>query len=161
MVEAAGGGTLRFLVDHMLQKLGRYLRIVGLDAAEGGGRTHELIRRADAEGRVFLTRNTHLGEQYPVPERWLLLRSDDPVQQLREVVAAFGVDPRAALFTRCIRCNVALADEPDPGPAVPERVRRRYTRFFRCPSCGTVFWHGSHVANTCRKLGLAPPSAEP
>jgi uncharacterized protein with PIN domain len=30
--------------------------------------------------------------------------------------------------------------------------------FYTCPQCGTVFWKGSHVRNTCRKLRL--PSAE-
>jgi uncharacterized protein with PIN domain len=40
---------------------------------------------------------------------------------------------------------------------VVEAVRARHRLFFTCPSCGTVFWRGSHVENTCRKLGLEPP----
>ena len=36
----------RFMVDHMLIKLGKYLRILGYDAAwDDGVRTHELILR--------------------------------------------------------------------------------------------------------------------
>jgi len=34
--------------------------------------------------------------------------SDDPVAQLAEVERAFGIEPAARFFTRCIRCNVAL-----------------------------------------------------
>jgi uncharacterized protein with PIN domain len=153
----------RFLVDHMLIKLGKYLRIVGLDAAYVGGvRTHELIARANEERRAFLTRNTRLADQYPPADRVLVLREVDPVAQLAAVLEAFGVDPHAGLFSRCIRCNVELeelaelAELGDDAAHVPPRVRARHERFWRCPACATVFWRGTHVENTCRKLGLRP-----
>ena len=150
----------RFLADHMLIKLGKYLRIVGLDAALAADlRTHELIARANEQGRVFLTRNTRLADQYPPVDRLLVVREDDPVAQLAVVLAAFGVDPRARLFSRCIRCNVELeelAELGDEVARVPPRVRARHERFWRCPSCATVFWRGTHVQNTCRKLGIRP-----
>ena len=80
---ASGAGPARFLVDHMLIKLGRYLRIVGLDADyRAGVSTHELILRANDEERVFLTRNTRLDDQVPRPERVLVLGGNDPVEQL-------------------------------------------------------------------------------
>ena len=148
----------RFLVDHMLVKLGAYLRIVGCDAAyHPGERTHELIRRADLEERVFLTRNTHIPEQYPQPHRMVLLPQEDPVQQLHTVLGLFSIDPHERLFTRCIRCNVDLEfveGRESLAGRVPERVLLRYERFWRCPACETVFWRGTHVQNTCRKLGL-------
>jgi len=69
---------------------------------------------------------------------------------------------QTGLFSRCIRCNVELGAVKDK-QAVAERVHpnvlSRHERFFACPRCGTIFWHGSHVANTCRKLGLPPPAA--
>jgi len=162
---APGEAAPRFLVDHMLVKLGKYLRIVGLDAAYvAGPRTRELIALADREGRVFLTRNTRLAHQGPLPGRVQVVREDDPVSQLAAVLAAFGVDPRARLFSRCIRCNVELeelAELGDEAARVPPRVRARHARFWRCPSCATVFWRGTHVENTCRKLGIRfrPPGA--
>jgi uncharacterized protein with PIN domain len=148
----------RFLVDHMLIKLGAYLRILGLDAAyDAKPRTHALIERANAEGRVFVTRNTRLADQYPAPDQVLVVESSDPVRQLAEVVEACALDPEARLFSRCIRCNVALEELAELGERaarVPERVRERYDRFWRCPACDTTFWRGTHVANTRRKLGL-------
>ena len=146
------------MVDHMVAKLGKYLRIIGCDAEwDLGLRTHELITRANAEGRVFLTRNTHLGEQYPLPAQHLLLVGTDPAQQLRLVLDALGIDPLERLFSRCIRCNVELEALADPRQAegkVHPNVLKRYDTFFTCPRCATIFWHGTHVRNTCRKLGL-------
>ena len=153
-----GAGPARFLVDHMLIKLGKYLRIVGLDADyRAGVGTHGLIRRANDEQRVFLTRNTRLADQVPRPERVLVLGENDPVEQLWAVLRAFSIDPHARLFSRCVRCNVELdevADLAAEAERIPPRVRERHERFWRCPCCATVFWRGTHVANTRRKLGL-------
>ncbi len=149
------------MVDHMLIKLGKYLRILGYDAAwEKNLRTHELILLANHEGRIFLTRNTKLNYQYPQPARVLVVNSADPVQQLSSVIAMTGLDPYRGLFSRCVRCNVplcAVADKREIGSSVHPNVYLRHDIFFRCPCCGTVFWHGSHVANTCAKLGLKLP----
>ena len=153
------------MVDHMVRKLGTYLRILGYDAEwDAALRTHELIARANAEGRVFLTRNTRLPYQYPEAKRAQVLRVSDPVEQLREVVGAWGLDTRAPLFSRCLRCNVeleAVADKRAIRDRVHPNVYARFERFTRCPRCGTVFWKGTHVANTCRKLGLEPPRQAP
>lgn len=153
---------LRFLVDGMLVRLGKYMRCLGYDTTwDLGASTRALARRAADEDRVFLTRNTRLGSEIAPPPRWLALASDDPVAQLGEVERALGLELAAGLFTRCIRCNVELrAATPDEVLAgVLGAVRERHRQFFTCPSCGSVFWHGSHVANTCRKLGLEPPHA--
>ena len=153
---------IRFAVDRMLVKLGTYLRILGYDAEwRPSGRTHELIREANASGRVFVTRNRRIPQEYPRPERMLLVESTDPVRQLTEVVRGAGLDPQRFLFTACIRCNVALHTVPDKAEIrdrVHPNVYEGYGAFYRCPSCGTVFWHGSHVRNTCRKLGLPLPA---
>jgi len=151
----------RFVVDGMVVRLGKYLRCLGYDAEwERGTGTRALARRARAEERVLLTRNTRLGTEIEPPPRWLALASEDPVEQLREVERAFGLALEAHLFTRCIRCNVELRDAlpEEVGVRVCAAVRARHRLFFTCPACGTVFWRGSHVENTCRKLGLEPPA---
>ena len=154
----------RFTVDHMLIKLGKYLRILGYDAAwDSLLRTHELIRLANAEGRIFLTRNTRLPDQYPAPRQVLVLATTDPVEQLAQVASRFALDIEARLFTTCIRCNVPLDAVPDKREIearVHPNVYARFDQFYRCSRCGTVFWKGTHVRNTCRKLGLALPDSD-
>lgn len=146
----------------MLVKLAHYLRVLGIDAAcDPGASLATRIDRADADGRVFLTRNHRIRHQEREPKRMFLVASEDAVEQLREVVGEFRVDPQARLFSRCIRCNVELvAIEKDAALAkrVPERVFAAYRRFWTCPSCATIFWKGSHVRNTCTKLGLEDAS---
>lgn len=148
----------RFMVDHMLIKLGKYLRIIGCDAAwDQQIRTHALIARANAECRIFLTRNTHIAGQYPRPARLLILQEPDPVKQFERVLAEFRLDPQEKLFSKCIRCNVFLekiSDKEKVRAFVHPNVYARFDSFFTCPQCGTVFWKGTHIANTCRKLGL-------
>lgn len=150
---------MRFMVDHMVIKLGKYLRILGYDAIwDRKIRTHELITKANAECRVFLTRNTRLADQYPSPNRVFVLKETDPARQFRAVVSQFKLDTRARLFSKCIRCNLALdpvRDTESIRPLVHPNVYARNRQFFSCPKCHTVFWRGSHVRNTCRKLGLA------
>lgn len=163
---AARGGPAegpRFLVDGMAVKLGKYLRCLGYDAAwDVRARTRALARRAAAEGRVLLTRSTRVGFEVEPPPGWLRLESEDPVLQLRQVVEALGLDVGARLFTRCIRCNLELVrveDRERVAEHVPSRVFERHQTFFCCRGCGTVFWWGTHVERTCRKLGLPVPRA--
>jgi uncharacterized protein with PIN domain len=51
-------------------------------------------------------------------------------------------------------CN--LATEPVAREAVlaslPEKVRELETSFFRCPKCRKLYWTGSHVDNTVKKI---------
>lgn len=151
----------RFLVDGMLVRVGKYLRCLGYDATwDVRWTTREALRRAAAEGRVLVTANTRLGEDLPLPEDAIVLQDAEPHLQLARVLQRLALDPRAQLFTRCIRCNVPLEPVAEPA-SVRDRVApgvwARHRRYWTCPTCATVFWLGSHVANTCRKLGLVPP----
>ena len=150
-----------FMLDHMVVKLGKYLRILGYDAAwDTGVRTHDLIARANTEARVFVTRNTRLPHQYPEPRRLVRVTSPDAVEQLREIAGQLALDA-SGLFSKCIRCNVALEQvrhKEAARAAVHPNVFARYDVFHTCPCCGTVFWKGTHVRNTCAKLAPALPS---
>lgn len=156
---------MKFMVDHMLIKLGKYLRIAGYDAewdpstgTEQAMRTHELINRANAEGRVFLTRNTRLPDQYPAPNQCVYVAESDPVKQLHELAGSMGLDIKSRMFSKCIKCNVELAgvaDKREIEPMVHPNVYKRHDEFYRCPKCGTVFWKGTHVQNTLVKLGIS------
>ena len=146
----------------MLIKLARYLRCLGYDAQWGASESlASRIERADAEERVFLTRNHNVGHQQRRPKSVVFVRGDDPVEQVRQLIDELHLDPRPRMFTRCIRCNVRLTKLPKDqalAARVPERTFASYAHFYTCPSCGTIFWKGSHVRNTCRKLRLPDAS---
>ena len=102
------------MLAHMVIRLGKYLRIIGCDADwDLRLRTHELIRRANAEGRVFVTCNRRLPHQFPPAARVFTLAETDPVQQFALTLRTFGIDPLPRLFSQRIRCNVRLAPVTD------------------------------------------------
>jgi len=149
-------GRPRFWADAMLGGLARHLRALGYDTAwESPIDDADLVRRAVADGRILLTRDVGIGEEW-----WIgglvLLGSDDPLEQLREVAARFGVDDAAA-FTRCTRCNAVLepVSAEEAGDAVPPAVREANLPLMRCPGCGRVYWEGSHTRRMRETLGQA------
>jgi uncharacterized protein with PIN domain len=80
--------------------------------------------------------------------RWLrILSSEDPRQQLREVVHRFALAPLAHPFTRCSRCNEALleASLDEIAERVPPHVRATRRTYRRCPVCERVYWRGTHT----------------
>ena len=116
--------TPRFMADAMLGRLARWLRTLGYDTAyDDAIADAELVRTALAESRHILTRDRS------IPEEWrvggcLVLEADRPLEQLREVIRAFGLERPSRLFTRCRVCNSALvpAEEADVRDHVPAGV---------------------------------------
>jgi uncharacterized protein with PIN domain len=144
----------RFMVDVMLGGLARWLRILGYDAEYVPGiEDAELVKRAVDGGRIVLTRDRGLPAEWWV-DNCLLIDSDAPMDQLREVVDSFGLSTGDRLFTRCTICNEPL-QEMHAGEAervVPARVRESNDSFSRCPVCERIYWRGSHVDRMRRRL---------
>lgn len=144
----------RFVADKMLGRLARWLRILGCDVRSGANFSGEgLLAAARDEQRIVLTRDRRLvrGPQMPP---FLLIEDDGFRNQLRQVVSAFAIDPRATLFRRCVECNAEL-DEVEPTEAagkVPDFVLATQRRFRRCPHCRHLYWEATHVARVQREL---------
>jgi uncharacterized protein len=153
-----------FLVDTMLGRLARWLRVLGFDTRyEPTLDDRALVRLADAEGRVLVTRDRHLLRDLR-PAASLEVRSDVPIEQLRTVIERLSLAPPAELFMRCLVCNGVLRDvPPDEARALlPPRSRELPGPVRRCPGCGGVYWPGSHARRMRRTLeealaGWLPP----
>ena len=148
----------RFLADAMLGRLARWLRAIDADTLQLPLDTadREIVARAAAEGRVLLTRDRHLLRELR-PDRALAVRSDVPLQQLVEVVHAFDLRRPAEFLTRCLLCNTQLDVLPasEARAVVPPRSRDLPGIVRRCPSCGRVYWRGSHVRRMEAALSAA------
>ena len=153
-------GEPKFLCDVNVGKLGRWLRILGFDAAfMNPERDEELIVLARKEDRIILTTDRGITSR-PYVTRSLLIESRDYHEQLREVIGAFGLEPdEARIFSRCLVCNVAVqsAAKGQVETRVPHQAYSIHDQFSECPTCRRVYWPGSHLTNTLdalREMGI-------
>jgi uncharacterized protein len=138
---------LKFFADVMLGRLMRWLRALGIDTAwEDAIPDGELVRRALAENRYILTRDRRLPQDWRV-SNYLMLKSEDSLEQLREVVEHFNIKPPTELFTRCLMCNTLLrpANAEEIAAQVPPAILEQQSLFHFCPNCQKVYWSGSHT----------------
>lgn len=151
---------MKFLCDHMLGTLAKWLRFLGYDTAYPGPVDDgELKAMAVREDRVLLTRDFELSGRVPGA---VYLESDDLDVQFVQVVHMFRLTADGAL-SRCSVCNVpieAIAKEEAKGH-VPAAVFDRHREFWRCPECGRYYWPGSHFDRVLAKLREIDARANP
>lgn len=142
---AGGEEAPRFLADAMLGRLARWLRILGYDVEYSPGEDDTLLRQADREGRILLTRDTRLVRRHRLPPH-LFIQSDHVMEQLRQVVASLHLDPATPPSRRCIRCNTILEprSKDEVLGLVPEFVWSHHESFWGCPRCRRIYWAGTH-----------------
>jgi uncharacterized protein with PIN domain len=155
----------RFFVDAMLGKLARWLALLGYDAKFAGadGRSDlELLRVAQNEGRIFVTRDRRIPEVAGV--RKVVILHETLAEQLRQLVEELGLKPDAArLFSRCADCNEPLEtlNREEALPLVPPKVQTLDTPFWRCPRCARLYWNGTHTERIVKKIQAMGLSAQP
>ncbi len=136
----------RFLGDATVGKLVRKLRALGLDVA-WLKTTQKSVLKALAlrENRILLTRKKALQDLSQEGVQVHLLLTELPWQQVREILRVYR--PEIRPFHRCIECNTPLepvAREEARGK-VPYYTWRTHETFYRCPTCGRYYWHGTHL----------------
>jgi uncharacterized protein with PIN domain len=146
---------MKFLVDRMLGKLARELRMLGYDAIYYRGEdAHQLIHLARQEERIILTRNTKLIPK-KLEDRISTVTEDKPLLQLRELIQKGLISPdEENLFSRCLLCNALLDEIPreEAEGKVPDFILYEQKEFFRCPQCRRIYWQGTHQKNMQRRV---------
>lgn len=136
----------RFVLDVHLGRLATYLRMLGFDTRyENDADDPTLARVSAEEHRILLTRDRGLLKRGTVTHGYYV-RETNPERQLAEVCRRFDLAGAIAPFSRCLRCNGPLVAAPKATvlDRLPPRVRAEYDEFQACPSCGGVFWQGTH-----------------
>jgi hypothetical protein len=148
----------RFLADINVARLAKWLRALGYDATIGADLDDAgLVRQALGEGRTLLTKDTRLVQRGVAVKgilRVLLILHDGVREQLRQVVAELKLDVQEKSFSRCIRCYLPLesASREQVRERLPPYVYENQPRFTVCPSCGRVYWPGTHWRNMRAEL---------
>jgi hypothetical protein len=137
--------STRLIADVMLGRLAKWLRLLGYDTRyDNSADDLSLLRAAQAEGRVLLTRDRALARQRGVKAIWI--ETQDLLEQIRQVRQAVGLPPDGSL-TRCAICNVRLEpiDKAGVESRVPPYVLQTQEEFYHCPQCDRVYWAATHV----------------
>jgi len=139
-------------------KLAKWLRMIGYDALffEGSSDSH-MIATALAENRVILTRDTQIMRRRVVTSgrlRAILIQSDEPEQQMRQVMDTLKLDCQFQPFSICLECNQPLLErsKEEVKDLVPPYVFQTQSQYMECPACHRIYWRGTHWQAMTRKL---------
>jgi len=144
---------IAFMLDGSLNRLGRWLRCLGVDAETSSEGLGAAAAAASAAGRVLLTASL-TGQALQLRSSDVFYVGDPPAEaQLERVRANFRLAfDSAALLSRCASCNgvvatrLSAAQLADPGCAaaaqVPAHIRGSETEVWACDDCGKAYWVG-------------------
>lgn len=153
---------MRLLCDEMLQRLCRWLRAAGYDAAlpAPGAADKDVFQQALAHDRLLLTRDRGFLDRREARSRVFYFETTEIDAQARLLRDELGIDWLREPFSRCLLCNTPLERVEER-----ERPPKAVGALLRCPGCDKVFWEGSHVQRmrsrlACWASGRQPPLTE-
>ncbi len=147
--------SVKLLIDFMLGKLARELRVLGIDALyiekkDLTANPLSVLESAKQTGRIFLTRNTKL-KAYP---EVLFIRSEKAEEQVSQAIKHFNLQKEIKPFTRCLRCNQKLVSvaKDDVKGKVPFYIFQTKDKFACCLKCEKYYWEGTHLKNMRQRI---------
>jgi len=150
--------SLKFIVDQNVGRLVKWLRIMGYDTIFFNGSNDSLmIATALAEGRVILTRDTQIMRRRVVTKgllKAILIQSEYPQEQIRQVIETLNLDCLSRPFTLCLECNQPLVErsKEQVKDLVPPYVFKTQKQYMECPSCHRIYWRGTHWQAMTKRL---------
>ncbi len=130
------------VVDSMLGRLSRYLRMIGYEVEYvDNGKEDSYIVDISKENLV-ITMDKQLHERL---ENSILIKSFSPQEQLAELKGKLP-DPEHGFLDLCSKCGSVL-DIVKSKDGLPDYVNRNSGEIFYCRKCEKYYWHGSHTDN--------------
>jgi len=116
-----------------------------------------MVKQALAEDRIILTRDTGVMQRRAISSgrvRAVLVKSEEPEQQMRQLLILFHLKEQAKPFTLCLECNVPLESRSreEVTGRVPPYVFRTQMQYMECPNCRRIYWRGTHWEAMIRRL---------
>jgi uncharacterized protein len=140
---------LNFVLDGMLGKLARWLRMMGHDVKYSNNiDDNQLLAITKTESRILLTRDFALYQQAIGKNlEAYYVEGVNEAKRLSELANRFGIALDIDIEkSRCPKCNTQLKTVPKE--EIAEKVEKNtllyYDQFWLCPNCGAVYWQGAH-----------------
>ncbi|MEE8318015.1 MAG: Mut7-C RNAse domain-containing protein [Dehalococcoidales bacterium] len=156
--EAERSDYIKFTADHNVGKLARWLRMMGYDTIFFQGTDDsQMVVGALSEDRIVLTRYTQIIKRRVATSgrlKVILLQSDLPELQIRQVLSTLPIDAPPQPFSRCLECNQLLEEKSknQVENRVPPYVFKTQRQYMECPACHRLYWRGTHWEAMIRKL---------
>ena len=140
---------MKFIVDGMLGKLTRWLRMLGYNVKYSNKMDDsQLIAKAKREHRILLTRDLELYQQATAKGvQALYMEGKTEAERLAKLAQKFGINLEIDMAkSRCPKCNTRV--KPIPKEKVEGKVEKTtfsyYNEFWQCPKCEQIYWQGAH-----------------
>lgn len=157
--------ALKFVVDGMLGKLARWLRMMGHNVEYSNSMDDaQLLSLAKDEHRVLLTRDFELYQHAITKGLYAFyVEGGTEEERLVEIARCYGVRLEIDVnVSRCPKCNTPVRQiaKEETGERVEESTYRHYDEFWECPKCRQVYWQGAHWTRIRKTLEAAESSLE-
>ena len=142
-----------FLVDAMLGKLAKKLRLLGYDSFYSSNMEDDkILQLAKNENRILITKDVPLCHKAKKQEILAVqITNDDEIEQFLEIneKASFGKCTVGGGSSRCPVCNGKLQhiEKNDVYEKVPTGVFENMKDFWKCTKCEKIYWEGTHIKN--------------
>ena len=136
----------KFVLDIHLGKLAKYLRMLGFDSLyQNSYKDSEIIKTSLEQKRTILTRDVALLKNSEVTHGYWI-RSQDPKEQLKEVIKRSDMSKSIRPFFRCSDCNGIIKEVSKELilDKLQTGTKKYFNEFSQCTDCGKVYWQGSH-----------------
>ena len=122
-----------------------------------GSDDSQMVATALAENRVILTRDAQIMRRRVITNgqlRAILIHSDEPGQQIRQVVDTLKLNCQLKPFSICLECNQPLGErsKEEVKEMVPPYVFQTQNQYMECPICHRIYWRGTHWQAMTGKL---------
>jgi len=159
--------NMKFLVDSMLGKLTRFLRIFGYDTIYANDLKNffnidpvpdeMLIDYASKDNRIIITKDFPLYMRYK--DKSIFLKGEGIYNYLHQLNKQFGIKFEFNFKqARCSICNSQLervTNKISIKNDVLKETYNHFNEFYQCSNlqCKKVYWQGSHIEDIQYKLG--------
>jgi uncharacterized protein with PIN domain len=139
---------MKFVVDEMLGRSSRWLRLLGFEVKYLRASDDKFLEIAEKENRVLLTRDLELLRR--AKSRGLevfYVEGEDEAEKLANISRRFNIKLEIDIsVSRCPTCDSSIkrVERSEVLDKVPSGTLEHINEFWICSGCGKVYWQGGH-----------------
>jgi uncharacterized protein with PIN domain len=140
---------VKFVVDGMLGKVARWLRMLGYDTKYFNDMSDdEILKVASEEKRILLTKDYQFFKKANIHGvRAIFVEGETHIEKLANLSKQLNIKLEINInYSRCPKCNAEIRpiNKEAVKDKIPPSTYRIHNEFWVCSKCGQVYWKGSH-----------------